>query len=573
MRTCRTVSWWAASFPLVLLVLGHPVAAQQPCTDWSIADVIGIPPSSASALGTRGSRAPSLAHSPEGFFAFMPQGWFGQTTFMSADGDVWANRGEAPLIDRVQWGLGRFVGGTVSSLVAFVADSPDGLSWGFAQTPIAAEPGASVPASWTGKEFFLVAEDTQGDAFVFSDQTPFQTTSLPSTGLDYVAASGNAFVVAGRSGLAVGPTLHRLEEVQLPVPTEIRDVVWGAGTFAAVGATTDASDRSVILTSQDGSSWRVAADWAGERPGDILFTGTTFVALGQGTRLTTSSDGLTWTLQRLQITNLPPAVTQVRLGPGAWDGRNLVTAARTDAGTFFVRTRCDSLGPTLVLPSAAHLDGIGGSHWRTDLVLHNPDWRETQVRIELLERDRANPDPQFRFVVLPGGSSLRVEDVVGRSFGVSGAATLRITPTATTITASARTYNDSGSGSYGQLIEGIAETDAIPAGRTARLIGLAESGRDDTGFRTNLGLVSVSGEPMEVEVELRNADGTTLGTLAVELAPWESVQLDRVFASLTPNPVEAGLALVRTATPTGRFFAYASVIDNRTHDPQYVPAR
>jgi hypothetical protein len=37
--------------------------------------------------------------------------------------------------------------------------------------------------------------------------------------------------------------------------------------------------------------------------------------------------------------------------------------------------------------------------------------------------------------------------------------------------------------------------------------------------------------------------------------------------------VETGLALVRTTTPSGRFFAYASVIDNRTHDPQYVPAR
>jgi hypothetical protein len=241
--------------------------------------------------------------------------------------------------------------------------------------------------------------------------------------------------------------------------------------------------------------------------------------------------------------------------------------------TSLLRARCDSLGPTLVLPSAAHLDGIGGSHWRTDLVLHNPDWRETQVRIELLERDRANPDPQFRFVVLPGGSSLRVEDVVGRSFGVSGAATLRITPTATTITASARTYNDSGSGSYGQLIEGIAEADAIPAGRTARLIGLAESGRDDTGFRTNLGLVSVSGEPMEVEVELRDGSGAGLGTRLVAMEPWESVQLDRVFTAMTTVPIEAGLALVRTATPAGRFFAYASVIDNRTHDPQYVPAR
>ena len=138
--------------------------------------------------------------------------------------------------------------------------------------------------------------------------------------------------------------------------------------------------------------------------------------------------------------------------------------------------------------------------------------------------------------------------------------------------ASARTYNDSGSGSYGQLIEGIAEADAIPAGRTARLVGLVESGRDDAGFRTNLGLVSVSGESMEVEVELRDGAASTLGTRVVVLEPWESVQLDRVFTAMTTEPIDAGLALVRTTTPSGRFFAYASVIDNRTIDPVYVLA-
>jgi len=562
---------------LAALFCAGAAPAQEPCTDWQVEFTLTRPgqPAAAHALATRGTRSTSVAHGPDGFLAFLPIADDGQLLLSSHDGSDWTRMGNASLLDSVQWGNGLFAGGTVSGLGLYIVTSPDGRRWDW-QGISALEygPGDYIPVIWTGREFAILAGE--GVASSLDDWTfhPFDGSWTASD----IAFDGENYSIVGRYSVSHGPGLDRLTTQPFPTTRNPSGIEFGNGGFAGLEWTTQPSPRA-ILTSPDGIAWSVAHE-DDEPLSGLLFTGSQFVVGGSAGRILTSSDGQEWREERLTITGLPAGHELCSTRPAAWDGRFLVGYAATSTRCFdlpatssLIRARCDSLGPTLVLPSAAHLDGIGGSHWRTDLVLHNPDWRETQVRIELLVRDQANPTPEWRFVVLPGGRSLRIEDVVGRLFAFEGAAPLRVTPTATAILASARTYNDSGSGSYGQLIEGIAEADAIPAGRTARLIGLAESGRDDTGFRTNLGLVSVSGEPMEVEVELRNADGTTLGTLTVELAPWESVQLDRVFTSTTTEPIDAGLALVRTATPAGRFFAYASVIDNRTHDPQYVPAR
>ncbi|MEW6338599.1 MAG: hypothetical protein ACOY3Y_04220 [Acidobacteriota bacterium] len=42
---------------------------------------------------------------------------------------------------------------------------------------------------------------------------------------------------------------------------------------------------------------------------------------------------------------------------------------------------------------------------------------------------------------------------------------------------------------------------------------------------------------------------------------------------MTTADVSDGYAVLRTPTPGGRFYAYASVVDNRSGDPIYVPAQ
>jgi hypothetical protein len=46
-----------------------------------------------------------------------------------------------------------------------------------------------------------------------------------------------------------------------------------------------------------------------------------------------------------------------------------------------------------------------------------------------------------------------------------------------------------------------------------------------------------------------------------------------IFALVTDQDVADGYALVRTRSSGGRFFAYASVVDNRSGDAVFIPAQ
>lgn len=233
-------------------------------------------------------------------------------------------------------------------------------------------------------------------------------------------------------------------------------------------------------------------------------------------------------------------------------------------------------GDSIYLPAAAHLSGAAGTNWRTDLELHNPGAAASSVSVALLKRDQANASPATLQVTLEAGHGQRLLDVLGGGgggFGFSGAGTLRITPFAGAVMATARSYNDQPAGTFGQFIPGQARARAIPFGTTALLTQLAHAVTTAVVFRTNLGLVNTTDQAIQVEVRLFNADGTPLGTRTYALRPHEYVQRDKVFGEVTTQDVPLGFALLRTTTQGGAFLAYASVIDNRTGDPIYVPAR
>lgn len=246
---------------------------------------------------------------------------------------------------------------------------------------------------------------------------------------------------------------------------------------------------------------------------------------------------------------------------------------RTGDPVCVVRVAVGNSGDPLYVPGTAHVTGVGGSNWRTDLELHNSGSIQATYTIALLKRDQANSNPETRSYGLSAGSAIRYNDIVGSMFGYSGAATLRITPTSGSLMATSRTYNDQPSGTYGQFVPGFSSSQAITYGQTARIVQMSRSAETGSGFRTNLGLVSVSGSQIDVEVALYSSTGALLGTKNYSLRPWESVQTTDIFSTVTSANVPDGYAVLRTTTPGGQFLAYASVIDNRSGDPIYVPAK
>ncbi|HSN54140.1 MAG TPA: hypothetical protein VLT32_05690 [Candidatus Sulfomarinibacteraceae bacterium] len=225
---------------------------------------------------------------------------------------------------------------------------------------------------------------------------------------------------------------------------------------------------------------------------------------------------------------------------------------------------------TLYLPGAAHASGFKGSEWTTDLELHNRGGAGASYTVELLVRGQANSAPAAVAFDLAPNTSVRYRDAVGSLFDAEGAATLRVTSVGGDLLASAHTRTAEGDGHYGQLIGSFDETDAAEPGTELRLIGLEGS----AAARTNIGVVSACGVPITVDVRTHLADGSPAGELQVELAPFASDQLNDVFSSLGAAAAADDLyAVVSSQTPGARFFAYASVVDNGTNDPIFIPGR
>jgi hypothetical protein len=225
------------------------------------------------------------------------------------------------------------------------------------------------------------------------------------------------------------------------------------------------------------------------------------------------------------------------------------------------------------IPAGAHASGVAGTNWRTDVEVHNPGTAQAAYTMALLKHGQDNSAPVSQSFTLGPGLSVRYSDVVWQRFAFSGKAALRLTATAGTIIVTSRTYNDQPGGSYGQFVPAIADEAAITSAQEGRLIELShEPSAANGGFRTNLGVVNASSGTIGVTVDLYKADGTHLGRVPVTLRPYDYQQLDKIFERVTSTAVTDGYAVVRTWSTSGRFFAYASVIDNHTGDPICIPA-
>jgi hypothetical protein len=231
-------------------------------------------------------------------------------------------------------------------------------------------------------------------------------------------------------------------------------------------------------------------------------------------------------------------------------------------------------GDVLWVATSAHSTGAVGTNWRTDLEVHNPGTTMAGYSIALLKRNTDNGAPDVRSFTLGPGQSVRYNDIILNVFGFSGAAALRFTTTAGTILITSRTYNNQPGGTYGQYVPAFPDAQAITYSEEGRLIQLGhQPDFSQGGSRTNLGLVNAGASPIDLTIDLYTAAGAWLGQVPVSLRAYEYQQLDQVFSQVISYAIDDGYAIVRTSSANGRFFAYASVIDNRTSDPICVPAQ
>lgn len=227
-----------------------------------------------------------------------------------------------------------------------------------------------------------------------------------------------------------------------------------------------------------------------------------------------------------------------------------------------------------VVAASAHAPGLNLTSWRSDLVLHNPGNDDATADLFFLESRADNGDAEPYRVTVPASASLLIADVVASLFTRDGVTGAVLVGSDRPLTVSSRTFNDASTGTYGQSIPGVATTAAWGGdANLPRLVQLAHSPDDDSGFRTNVGAVNLRGTPLVLDLELHTGSGEPLGALQLEVPPYGHVQRSNVFGAVTTERLDDAFARVVAATAGGRYLVYASVVDNRSGDPVFVPGR
>jgi hypothetical protein len=225
---------------------------------------------------------------------------------------------------------------------------------------------------------------------------------------------------------------------------------------------------------------------------------------------------------------------------------------------------------TLIIPASANVEGANQTRWRTDLEIKAENDESAAFTIELLESGTNNSDPVSVDGAVGVGQSVRFENLLEETFGFTGSGALRITTTSGRILATSRTFNDDPAGTFGQTIPAVPEGRATTFDSDTTLIQLSRSSDPTTGFRTNIGVVNTVGESIDMEFELRYADGSVINTLTRTLRPLEHRQINDIFNVAGAGDVGDGYAIVRTTTENGAFIAYASVVDNGSGDAVFI---
>jgi hypothetical protein len=484
---------------------------------------------------TGGWRKIDLPHDPQGYLSFCAQGprFVGLISsggsFWSDDGLTW-QRGagaDAPDWKSVAWGGDRYVAVGKKGLLA---SSPDGKTWELGSSGVAADLRHAI---WVGSRWLVVGEggmlleSTDGRVWASRVNSVLRdaNTSLLVTDGTVVLAFGSNFLAWSADGRQF---VRVPADPALPVGSAFpfNTVVWTGAEFVGVGPLE--WERSVALggvigVSQDGWSWSYGG----------LESGLDYVA-----------------------SVLPTS-------------RGLLAAL--GSGTM-MRSECEA--GTSVIPTVAHLGGVGGALWRTDVAVANLAPTRQSFTLDLLARNQDNSVPASRSFTLDPGLGAGYPDLLGSQFEYEGAGALRVrTNAGDGLVIASRTYNETKNGSFGQHVPAFADSEAIPAFRQATIPQLSQSVSGREGFRTNIGVVNAGQTPIEVTIALYRADAVPVGTVAVSLRAYEMQQLDHIYTRFVSAAIEDGYAVVYTNTPDGRFFAYASVIDHFTGDPIFIPAQ
>jgi len=224
---------------------------------------------------------------------------------------------------------------------------------------------------------------------------------------------------------------------------------------------------------------------------------------------------------------------------------------------------------------------IGGSvnNFRTDTRIFNPSSsKDIQIQATLLPVGNTDNSSQSSItIMIPKRQMVVYNDVVASLFNASGLGAIRLS-SADDFVATQRIYaqtvvTDCGTGvqtpgTLGQFVPAL-ETSA------ASKLGVLIQLKSNSAFRTNVGVVNPNPTPANVTWKLYDKNNAVVGVvntaaMPATIQPYGVILPNNITTIFTAPGADLSDAWV-SFTSDQPIFAYASVIDNVTTDPTFIP--
>jgi PKD repeat protein len=220
-----------------------------------------------------------------------------------------------------------------------------------------------------------------------------------------------------------------------------------------------------------------------------------------------------------------------------------------------------------VIPAVGRVPGIGGTYWRSDVTVMNPNLYGLRLSWRYLPAGGNNSTIAWSFLDLAAGETRVLRDVAAM-FGVSsGTGALEFAADgvgAPIITSRTYTTTTDG-GTYGQSIDPVSSYRG-----DVYVPGL----RFDSSYRSNVGFYNNSDGETGVTATLVNLNGQTVAQAFVTVPAHAPVQYS--LAALFPNAnlAQYPMLTLHAHTDGGAIlFGYGSVVDNASGDPVFFAAQ
>ena len=225
-------------------------------------------------------------------------------------------------------------------------------------------------------------------------------------------------------------------------------------------------------------------------------------------------------------------------------------------------------GATSYVATTAHHFGKHGSFFTTDVRLFNADASAAHAVTLRFSPSGEDQAPRTLSVALAPLATRSLDDVIRNAFRGDGFGPLFLNAVPAVVSATRTATTAPRGGSFGLAVPAESAASAAAAGATLVLVPCFKA----SGFRLNVGVTEVTGQPAAVEIVLRDPAGGLRALIPRAVPAGGLIQLDDLYGLANLKVGAADRIEVRVTGGTGRIAAWATPVDDATNDGSFLAA-